>query len=460
MLNIGDLKHIRRSTKCGVEILLLDTGAIIGPEVEAMIQALQSRSDKGVEHHLKIVAERGAEKFMASTYVGYGHKSIGDCGSITIFIEGGSMLVAKAFQDWPLYNGQEGSTRYMNFGTQEFKNPCGTDSGHWINERWREFYLGAKEDLVHDLTRRFPFNGEEDKDEAAYLKAIDARAFDILRGFLPAGSSTKFSYHLTLRQIADELMRLRHHSLEEVREIALAVEDALIERYPGSFSHKDRIEPKRYEATESFNENWMRNRYYFRFLKDPGFTADADNINLHRLDLYAEILANRPAKTDLPKELASCGTVEFNFLLDFASFRDLQRHRAINQRMPLLDTRAGFEPWYLEELPSGLRDEAKSLLDRQEHEIKNLKASPEEKQYYVAMGYRTECEIVGNLPALIYLVELRATRFVHPTLRKRAFQMADFLSREFEEYGLKIHLDQEPDRFDVKRGQHDIVMKE
>ena len=71
---------------------------------------------------LKILEEKGADDFMSKFYVGYGHKSIGDCGSCTIFIEGVSMLAAKAIQDSKLYNGQEASTRYIDFSNQKMIN--------------------------------------------------------------------------------------------------------------------------------------------------------------------------------------------------------------------------------------------------------------------------------------------------------------------------------------------------
>ena len=42
------------------------------------------------------------------------------------------MLVAKAIQDWPLYSGQESSTRYIDFQVQPFKNIIGTKEGEEI----------------------------------------------------------------------------------------------------------------------------------------------------------------------------------------------------------------------------------------------------------------------------------------------------------------------------------------
>jgi len=37
--------------------------------------------------------------------------------------------------------------------------------------------------------------------------------------------------------------------------------------------------------------------------------------------------------------------------------------------------------------------------------------------------------------------------------------MADSLLELFGKFGLVMHLDKEIDRFDIKRGEHDIVLK-
>jgi thymidylate synthase ThyX len=385
---------------------------------------------------------------MKNFYVGYGHKSIGDCGTASIFIEGVSMLVAKAIQDWPLYSGQESSTRYIDFQTQPFKNPLKTKEGEEILEAYRKFYIDAMEPTKKYLREQFPL-GEGEK-ETIYEKAISARAFDILRGFLPAGSTTNLAWHTNLRQAADKVMILRHHPLPEVRETAEAIEEALRLAFPNSFGHE------RHENTENYNEGWMKQYYHHdKNCSDFKMVNNSININL----LPKKVLEDRPVKTELPKYLSEAGTLQFEFLLDFGSFRDIQRHRAVTQRMPLLTTEIGFEKWYLEELPEKLRARAKLFLEEQEEKIKKLDASKEEKQYYIAMGYNISNRLTGNIPALVYLVELRATRFVHPTLRKKARMLAETLSALFGKRGLVLHLDKEIDRFDIRRGEHDIVLK-
>ena len=66
------------------------------PEDNAMMQALYSRSSKSVAEHVAKVKKTGSGKFMEQFYVGYGHLSIADCGSTTLFTEGLSMLADKA----------------------------------------------------------------------------------------------------------------------------------------------------------------------------------------------------------------------------------------------------------------------------------------------------------------------------------------------------------------------------
>ncbi len=453
---ISNLKHAiaiikDRKEKMG-EVIVLNTGPVITSEATAMLQALHSRSVGGLKEHLKNLAKSGSDRFMSSFYVGYGHKSIGDCGNTVLFIEGVSMLNAKAIQDWKLYSGQEASTRYIDFKEQKFLNPLKTKAGERILESWREFYVDSMPVVVESLKERFPIKKGEK--EQIYNKAINARAFDILRGFLPAGATTNLAWSTNLRQAADKIALLRHHPLPEVVSTAKATISALKEMHPNSFGHKI------HKETEEYNKQWMNTDYYYHNKKCPDFKLNRNNIDTIAIKKYKKILEERPnAFTELPTHIAELGDLQFEFTLDFGSFRDIQRHRAVTQRMPLLTTDLGFEQWYLGELPKEVRIKAKKLLTKQKKAIKDLKTTKEIKQYYIPMGYKCANKLTGDLKALVYLVELRNTRFVHPTLRKRAIQMAEVLESKFAKYGLKIFLDKEPNMFDVKRGEHDIVTK-
>ncbi len=418
------------------------------PEDNAMLQALYSRSPESVEEHVNKVRETGSGKFMEKFYVGYGHLSIADCGSTTLFIEGLSILADKAIQDWPMYSGQETSTRYVDMSKQPIVDPLGTNESKAVLKKWMDFYIGSQKKVTEHLIKKY--QRKPDEDEKIYLKAIAARTFDIMRGFLPAGITTQLSWHTNLRQAWDKLSILRHNPLPEVREIAEIMLAKLKEKYPNSFSHK------LYETQEAYRKQTMEKYSFFHseFASDFNYRT---SIDAKELDQYDDIIQNRTIKTNLPVFLGELGNIVFDFYLDFGSFRDIQRHRNGTCRMPLLTTSLGFSEWYLEQLPEDVRAEGLKLIEEQKEAINNLDASPEVKQYYTAMGFNVSCRVSYGLPAAVYVVELRSMKTVHPTLRKIAHKMHGALKDMFP--GLPLHSDLNPDDWDVRRGLQDIMKK-
>jgi len=448
------LEHVSRPLPGGGEVLILNTGALIGPESDAMLQALYSRSIESVRKHLDLIAEKGSKKFMGTYYVGYGHKSIGDCGTITIFIEGVSMLAAKAIQDHPLYNGQESSTRYIDFAKQRFIDPLMSERSNLLLEDWRSFYLKGLGEMPAVIASNCPKPDGEKED--VYEKAVKARAFDIMRSFLPTGATTNVAWHVSLRHVRDRLDLLRHHPLPEVQKLAETLEDALGEAFPSSFLKDGGV--IRYLETETYNRR-LQGAYLYKQkteLDSPDFRVTRDTVDRMMLKEHTSLVMYRPIKTELPRWIGECGEMQFEFLLDFGSFRDIHRNRSVVQRMPLVTTKHGFGKWYLGQLTESLRTEAVELLGRQELAIDSLPLQPREAQYYVSMGYEMPNRVTGRLPGLVYTIELRTGITVHPTLRIRAQQMGQAILERLGPW-FTIHMDNSPDRFNTKRGTHDIV---
>jgi thymidylate synthase ThyX len=432
-----------------LDIILIDD---VSPEDLAMLQALYSRSPKSVREHLEKVRAAGSGKFMDQFYVGYGHASIGDCGSTTLFAEYVSMLAAKAVQDNPLYSGQEASTRYINFAEMPVLDPFATQESWAIQTAWMNFYNSAMEPVVAHLKTRYPnTEGTDEKSVAKYEKAIKARAFDVLRSFLPAGCTTFVAWHSNLRQAADKLATLRHHPLPEMKNIAEGMLGELKTKYPNSFSHK------LYEETETYREFVGTKWTYFDPETCPENVVCTSRLDPTELDEVRELITKRPPKTSLPHFLDEIGQVRFDFQLDFGSYRDLQRHRNGVCRMPLLSTRWGFHPWYLEQLPDDVRREAEKTILELVGKINALPNNPEMRQYYTPMGFKVPCRTTRGLPGTLYLIELRAGKTVHPTMRRVAQDMA----RTFGELhpDIPLHADMDPDDWDIKRGGQDIVAK-
>lgn len=427
------------------------------PEANAMLQALYSRSPESVEAHAQKVLDKGSKKFMESYYVGYGHASIGDCGTTTMFIEGVSILAAKAIQDNPLYSGQETSTRYIDFSTQEILDPLDSPESRQIQENWRRFYIDAMEPLEAALRDRYPL--QEGESEKVWGKAIKARGFDILRGFLPAGVATQLSWSTNLRQAHDKIILLLQHPLAEVRDIAAELLRMVKERYPSSFGHRDQAE------RDQYLERFAGEIHYLTPPDAPpkagkfDYGCDIDNRLLEQQAV--ELIAERPKYTNLPRHLSRYGRYRCRFLMDYGSYRDIQRHRAGLCPIPLLTDRLGFHTWYLEQLPAELCEQAAELLSDQRKAIAGLAAAgatDAELQYYQPLGANVYCELTYDLPEMVYVTELRSGSTVHPTLRRIAHQMHAALKAEHPK--LALHADLSIDPWDIRRGKQDIEKRE
>lgn len=419
------------------------------PEANAMALAMYSRSPKSYLVHLLEVLKKGAARFMSLFYVGYGHKSIGDCGSTTICAEHVSMLTAKAIQDNELYNGQEASTRYMDMANEEVLNPVGTDAGTELQARSMRLYNRALRELVPFLIDKYP--ALQDDDPKQYEKAIKAKAFDIARSFIPAGCTTYAGWHTNLRQAWDHVKEMSFHPLAEVRETANMMLEALKKKYPNSFNFKSYEEQDRYlqlVGDSSYEDlDFEHNHTFYTSTLNFRGMSDAER----------ELLRTRPQKTELPDRFKRYGQIRFQFALDFGSFRDIQRHRSCTQTMPLLTMRHGFHPWYLNSLPASLGSHAQEELQEIRREIERLTDNPLLRQYYIPMGYMVVCDLTAGLPSAIYIAELRSGQTVHPTLRPIAQQIGETIQALVP--GIALHCDTSPDEWSTARGKHDIVKK-
>jgi thymidylate synthase ThyX len=442
------------------KLLLVDD---LSPEDVAMLQALYSRSPESAETNLEKVAKIGSGKFMQTYYVGYAHKSIADCGSTTLFFEGVSMLAAKAIQQWPLYSGQETSTRYMDMTTRPMYDPIGTEASQRVLRRWIDFYSSSQFRVQDAIRQRYP--RREGEDPVVYTRAVNARVFDILRGFLPAGMTTQLSWHTNLRQAADHLRWMSTHPLAEVRNMAVGAAIMLHERYPSSGfdRHLSGVSgvSDREEVLLQQRSDWDRQAQecvYYRTTSHDLRTIRM-NFTFEESDLSDEILAilsKRPRGCVLPHEWTRLGQIQATFGLDFGSYRDLQRHRNGVVDVPLLTSDHGFEPWYLEEL-GALKDVGARLVEEQNAAIRDLTDDLLVRQYFYGMGQIVSCGVSWGLPSAIYVLELRSTRFVHATLRRRIHQMIEVFTERFPRVAL--HVDRQPDDWSIRRGQQTILAK-
>ena len=452
----------------------------LNPEDNAMIQALYSRSPASVLNHREKVSAVGSGNFMSQFYVGYGHASIGDCGTTTIFIENVSMLVAKAIQDNPLYSGQEASTRYLDFSKQPQYDPYNHESSKVILAKWLELYNTYMPLVIEGLKVNHPFNSDKDKSEKVWLKTIEVRAFDILRSLLPVGTTTLLSWSTNLRQARDHLRYLSSHPLEEVRTIALEIFSALKEKYPHSFNGEEMaVESSYYHDRNIYAQNNAQDTHYltpssvFESLNSHDFEdlcygkiVNQNLVNVRRANQDTALL-NRPQGSSLPKRFIKYGNYNLNFLLDFGSFRDLQRHRNGYCPVPLVMGWLGFYKGYLTEFEKVLSvEDYKSLRTAMSDQFLAINSLPDkgiltsdvENQYLYPMGMACACELSYTIPQMVYVAELRSGKTVHFTLRPLSQELGNILKHDFPK--LNLYVDYDEDSFTTRRGEQDIVVKD
>lgn len=459
-------------------------GAIdhLEPEAQAMIIAKYSRSYETVRGWIPKTEEESLslKKRMGITYKGYGHKSVGQLGHTTIFFEGVSQLAAKAIEDDQLFNGQESSTRYIDYSTQPMIaidfHPEYDALIREYQEKFRALYVKALPIVRDRLVKEFPYEVAlhdernkaqvemrqiTEKDLAAFetkwSNTIKARAFDICRGLLPAGSVTNVAFSGTFDVINDHFGKMLFHPSAEMRNIAERALESVRSIYGYAINDtqdlKDRF---------SFVADNPRAFFYPRIQDQPNFRTimDVEAMNSVAPPL-ARSIAEREKWDILPRDVSENFRFRLGGKMDFGAFRDLHRHRNGIILMPLLTPELGFHPWYLKELPADVATEAAALLSNLEKLIPPIYNMEVQMQYAVPMGARVRVQYDCGLNQLAYLLELRSGKTVHQTLRHWTHDVYDEMSNYSRYKGIaaKIYPDMDKDNFTLKRGTQTFEVK-
>lgn len=450
----------------------------LDPEAIAMLQSLYSRSSMSIEKRIREIFEKEqretgeaqksqpthadaeteamVHRLMQTFYVGYGHQSIGDCGTVTLFIEDVPIHLPTQIQDSALYSGQEMSTRFIAYANARLLDPIGTPVSGLMLERWMGFLQHASPIMTEALKLENPLvvdatAGSEESQKKNWERAIYARTCDILRGFLPSGAVTSVSWSVNLRQAIDHLRRLQHHPDILVRELALDVVDLLRAMYPSSFGHKER------EETATWLEVSARETAeHVEGAKNTSVRVTIEDLARYRR--IEALLTTRPRSADVSRHSGNIAQISVKTQLDQGSYRDLHRHRVVDQPVSLMIWDGTVHPFYLDALPSELRVEATELLRKQFALYDQLSdQDPYLRQCYAPLGQLVPLDMRGDLGAFIYMLELRSKPDVHPTARALVHEIADQLLEQLP--ALTLHVNREPSRFNLKRGNQTIFNK-
>lgn len=474
----------------------------LDPEVRAMLMAMYSRSYGPIADRLPSNDEsaQAHKEKLKRYYVDWGHKSVGQLGSIDVFIEGVSQIAAKAIENHPLYNGQESSTRYIDFSTQPFVDGGDSEIRVW-QEKYRDFYVRALPQVIEKLKVEFPFADNsgvagQDLTESEYKKkhttwenTIKARAFDICRGLLPAGATTNVAFSGTFDTINDHFGEMLHHPLQEMRDIAEAVLTQLGEKYPHAAMTVEKLKARYSYVTDGhfYNEVHDVNPHSFLALhtghpktifEDGEFGPKTPTLKINLINTltlitstfetfeqyvrfnYPNVAIDRKKYEKFPDFISKQFSTSYVDMIDFGSYRDLHRHRNGKINMPVLTPTFGYHSYYIENLPDSLQHELKVLNDAYISWYAgalhlDLQKSRYNLQYSVPMGFQLPFMYICDLNQLLYIFELRSQKTVHQTLRQVVHRWA----RQFWTFlpCVQLHVDWDEDNFSLKRGTQTIT---
>jgi thymidylate synthase ThyX len=408
-----------------------------------------------------MIAVRRAEEFYERVLVGYGDDSVAELAGAHVALERVSTLAAKALEDSRIgISPLEKSTRYVRFDRP------GLDGRHLYYrgpELARPDYEAAADalfatysELIEPLTQsireRFPL--EEGETDRAWKSATRAKALDMLRGLLPAGTLTNlglfgngraFEYLIT-KMAGHELPECRglgmdlHHELELV--IPSFVKRAVDERYGSPAA--ERISRIRSETARSA-------RRLRRAGSGPSVTLlehdpDAESkvvaaalfphsdatwkdLGGDPATLLEAMLGDRANRRQRAPRALEHAQYAFEIVANFAAYRDLHRHRMLTQDRQLLGTALGYDvPTGLAEL--GLESRFRSTIEAgaSAHARLERDAGPALAQYVVPLAFHVRWYFRINLREIYHLCELRTTPQGHPDYRWVAQEMFRLVS--------------------------------
>jgi thymidylate synthase ThyX len=452
------------------------------PEVQAMLLAMYSRSYGPIADRLPD-SEQSANEHklkLGKYYINWGHKSVGQLGVTTVWLEGVSQLAAKAIENHPLFNGQESSTRYINYGTQPAIIPNSLDVeiqrelDYW-QTTWTDFYNKALPVVVKKLKKDYPFEEQykhlplPELDDPAYIKAfttwentIKARAFDKCRGYLVAGSVTNVGFLGTFDTLNDHFGEMLHHPCSEMRGIANEVLTKMKEKYPyGTMPVDELFHRYSYVDNSFFYTNGESCRSGHQVIVDREDLSSQNEAEQEFMnERLIKYLTQRKKGQRIDRVTASKLMFTMRGYIDFGSYRDLHRHRAGVCDMRILTPGNGIHSYYSEDLSDELKAELEVISSNFSNwytkTITHSPGSVYELQYSVPMGYMIHVTYKCDINQVLYLLELRSGKTVHNTLRHLIHEWGKVIYSSFGD-SIKIHIDYDVDNFTLKRGTQTIV---
>jgi thymidylate synthase ThyX len=410
-----------------------------------------------------------AERMYRRVFVEYGDDSVAQLGGAHVALEQISNLATKIVEWGRLAAYLEQSTRYMAYddrpdGRYRYHRPAELVGGPLA-----ESYVTALDGVFETYAAALPVARswlarvhprDDDTSERAWHASINARACDLLRGLLPAATTSNVGMYASGQAYEQLLLRLASHDLAEARDLGAQLLVELRTVIPAFLERVDRPDRGGRWSQYLADTRQATRRVAAELLEGMApapvqpevalvdFDPDAEDdvlvgmlyphahVSEHalrrrvtemtsdeRVALVRAYVGDRVNRRHKPGRALERARYRFDICGDYGAFRDLQRHRMCTVDWQELSCRHGYDT--PDELDAcGLRGRWDDALARQARLWEQLVAArPRVAPYAVGFAWRVRYSLQLNARAAMHLLELRTTPQGHASYRRVAQRM-------------------------------------
>ena len=438
--------------------------------LEEFVGELDVSGDESID---ATVGLRRAEELYDRVFFEYGDDSVAQLGGVHLACEQASNVLTKILEWGRLMAYLEQSTRYIAYDSRlggryrYFRDPevmASALGARYISDMDRLFDVYA--DMVREMNDFFRARIPKSPTDSdfVYRQAVSAKAFDAVRGLLPAASLSNVGIYGTGQAYEALLIRMRAHPLPEARQYSAMMLTELRKVIPSFLKRVDL--PDRgdqvgayaadiRERLEDLAEDWFpldeavagapmvdltdfdpdaevklvaSALYPMTNRSDREVESRVRSMTVEeRLTVLRAMVGERTNRRHRPGRALERPSYRFDVLSDYGAFRDLQRHRMMTIDWQRLSPDHGYvRPPEIDEAGAGGRFDSAMERSRDLHDAL-LEPFPDQASYAVSLAYRVRYLMHMNAREAMHVLELRSTPQGHPAYREVAQRMHNLI---------------------------------
>jgi dTMP kinase len=414
-------------------------------------------------------------KLLHRVITAYGDDSVQQLVGQHVVVEGASNLLTKKLEWGRLASYLEQSTRYIYFDKKDADGKYKYYVPEHLDEKTKATYIKTMDkifdlysELAHKATEyvREKSNLPKAEQDLAWQGATRAQACDAIRPVLPVATKSTVGIYASGQALESLIMHLQSDELPEARITGQKLLDHARQTIPTFLERADK--PDRGGAMIAYRANTYKSvqdlarkylpdnhagasesvtlmSYWPRNELDlvPDMLYEHANLPLKELEaavsawpvkrkekVFKEYMGERLNRRHRPGRALEKAHYSWDLVCDYGIFRDLQRHRMVDDmEWQLLTPRYGYEvPKLVED--AGLVEEFEKCFDLSLKLHSQLQSAGYnvESQYATLLGHKMRWKVTYNAREAFHLHELRTTPQGHPGYRKLVLEMHEKLA--------------------------------